>query len=584
MKKKKEEICNLFALHNINVDNASSFGEDEDEIESYLKKEEKVLSLLRTKKEKKWQSSSVMEAISSTRFFKSLQGGEDAAMLYLITALSKVVAEKISLGNDAVRKLFSGFADVVKVAKLAFCDKKLLNATKTKDARLPERMLNDAKEEDIGIAVSLPLINRIGCNTDVSHLLVDPRGKVRSSHNGAGSKMILDQEYRYCCNPDVFSILALISYMRERVQRDIAEKGEESILFQKLQVLQQKEIDRIRKNGNLFIHNEVCRPFILRYLNDNGITFQKKEFDLKRPEAVLQEIHFLPAFLLEKELKKEDYAFSLVTACLFNDNKLKKKKILSLCGFSWTDESSHIITEIMKELVADYQMQKKQEEYENSLAKEYASVWETKKNIPRKVLKAMKASHFNDTFGFVEFDEECDLKKVAELEKEWEAIVRLLGIGKYKDVSLRFRKLGNHKAAGLYFPSLCCLCVDVRYPSSMIHEVFHMMDYHEGRRSEKNSFYGIRKRYEMILRQEIEKLEPNDPVKKQMNGKSKYNLSYYLTPTEIFARCGEMYLLKRGVDNSLLKPEDGIAYPKDEVLMNMITQYFDAMLERGNVA
>ena len=57
---------------------------------------------------------------------------------------------------------------------------------------------------------------------------------------------------------------------------------------------------------------------------------------------------------------------------------------------------------------------------------------------------------------------------------------------------------------------------------------------------------------------------------------SKYNLDYYLVPTEVFARCGELYFTRfRGVDNSLLKFERGFDYPENEKLLELIKKYYD---------
>ena len=212
-----------------------------------------------------------------------------------------------------------------------------------------------------------------------------------------------------------------------------------------------------------------------------------------------------------------------------------------------------------------------------------ADVYQTKKNIPRVYLKAMEESRFNDAFGFVEIDADCDLGLMPELEKEFRALRQpgLLGNQECRSVAIRFRKLHRYRADGLYWPNLQCLCVDVRNPSTFTHEFFHMVDYERGHLSEGFRFLQIRAAYEQILRRDMKKLPKGQ--REKLEGTSKYNLNYYLTPTEVFARCGEIYMTRiRSVNNSLCRPEDGFAYPPkegNEALYELIGEYYDKLLD-----
>lgn len=234
-------------------------------------------------------------------------------------------------------------------------------------------------------------------------------------------------------------------------------------------------------------------------------------------------------------------------------------------------------TELFCLLFEDCRYAVEKERFQNEV-KHTARVFQTKKNIPDKCIKVMEASVLNDTFGYVELDEQCDLMLFKEIEKEFTAL-RTLCFGteqNYKNVAIRFRKLGRHRAAGLYFPTLHCLCVDIHSPSSLCHEYLHMLDYESGELSEKYSFMQIRMKYEEILREAIKKMPEGDDTKIRLLGKSQYNLQYYLQPTEIFARCGEMYFsCIHQIHNSLLVPKYGFAYPKEnEELMKMIDIYY----------
>lgn len=228
-------------------------------------------------------------------------------------------------------------------------------------------------------------------------------------------------------------------------------------------------------------------------------------------------------------------------------------------------------------LQKDYKRHKEEARMEKVLSGDYARSFQTKKNIPQKYIKAMAKSGFNEYFGYVEFDEECDLALMEELYKEYGAFAKELKVQKFPEVSLRFRKLGNHKASGLYYYTLKCLCVDVRFPGSFVHEVGHAIDYHLDHISEKYAFHEVSERYEQLLKDYLK--GASKEVAAVLNGKTKYNLQYYLMPTEIFARCFEIYVVRcRGVDNSLCKPESGFAYPEDEKLVELIRGFFDGIL------
>lgn len=234
---------------------------------------------------------------------------------------------------------------------------------------------------------------------------------------------------------------------------------------------------------------------------------------------------------------------------------------------------------VLEYLREDYCRRKDESKMERQLSGDYAKSFMTKKNIPKKYVEAMSRSGFNRYFGYVEFDEDCDLALMEELYREYDALAKEIGLPKYEEVSLRFRKLGNHKASGLYYYILKCLCVDVRYPSSMAHEVGHMIDYHMDHISAKYAFLEIADRYGYLLRSYMRSGKDEKQIA-ILKGNTKYNLDYYLQSTEIFARCFEMYLVRiRKIDNSLCKPADGFAYPNDEILNGLLEKFYDDILK-----
>lgn len=234
-----------------------------------------------------------------------------------------------------------------------------------------------------------------------------------------------------------------------------------------------------------------------------------------------------------------------------------------------------------------YELNKEEEndvKTEISDASDYARSYETKKNIPEKVKLKMKNNNFTKHFGYVEFDELVDLDKIDLIEKEWKEINDKILLPISKDHSLRFRRLGNHKAAGLYFPAMKAVCVDIKQPSSMIHEVMHMIDYTSLTSTNLSSMYNFRsiiERYREVTDKKIDKLPDSNSYKEIWNGKTKYNKSYFHSAKEIFARCGEIYIEKiLGIETSLIDTSPLEIYPSDDdFLVELIKKYYESIIQ-----
>lgn len=231
-------------------------------------------------------------------------------------------------------------------------------------------------------------------------------------------------------------------------------------------------------------------------------------------------------------------------------------------------------------LYEEYEEYTDQEAYERMLNKSVATAYMTKKNIPKVMLKEMEQSRFNRYFGYVEYDEDVDIKAARTVADEFVEMNERLFFGiENPNCAIRLRKLGKHRALGVYFPQLNCMCVDIHSPDSFLHEYYHLLDDQLGNLSSRYEFHHICREYRELLMMRIRKDKELD---KALSGNSKYNLKYYLRPTEIFARCGEMYLQRiKGVKSSLLKPalEDLFAYPESDAFNEMIKKYFDALHE-----
>ena len=206
----------------------------------------------------------------------------------------------------------------------------------------------------------------------------------------------------------------------------------------------------------------------------------------------------------------------------------------------------------------------------------HALSYQTKKNIPKETLEYMQKSGYNNYFGYMEVDQDCDLEKISETYSTFVAFheAALWWVKGSEAVSLRFRRLGNHKATGLWYPQLFCLCVSSVNPSSFIHEYGHMIDTLYGDLSQQSEFAGVRRAYE----KELDKL-PDGSF-----GSGKYDINYFLEPTEIFARSLEIYFRRvRGYKNALLGECEGNEYPEAEKYMSMVASYFDDLIAKyGN--
>ena len=210
---------------------------------------------------------------------------------------------------------------------------------------------------------------------------------------------------------------------------------------------------------------------------------------------------------------------------------------------------------------------------------EYAKSYMTKKNQSVKLKNKIAGSLFWDYFGYVEYDEDIDYDAIEQYEKEFEIFYHKYFKGlDLSENTIRFRKLGQHHAAGLYYPHAKCLCVDISYPGSFIHELGHLIDHEYGDLSQRDDFAKVRiascDYYE-------KRKEEDDAFAKKLGGNTKYNIDYYTEPTEIFARSFELYVYYIWHENSSLL-ESNYNDPQYECTkenLERIKEYFDKILK-----
>lgn len=202
-----------------------------------------------------------------------------------------------------------------------------------------------------------------------------------------------------------------------------------------------------------------------------------------------------------------------------------------------------------------------------------ATAYEDKKNPDKIRQDMMKNTRLNKYFRKVEIDNDVDPAEFAQFEKEYEEVMNILPkIPKGKEPELRLRRLGKHKAHGIYFPHKNTVSIDVNTGrGSLVHELAHQYDFAiKGNASLREDFRSIVKDYSDSL-----VIPAGEPASR---------LEYYTTPTEVLARGAEHYYhVKKGINNSLIDTEKFNNYDhepfKNPKLREKVFAFFDKLHE-----
>lgn len=346
--------------------------------------------------------------------------------------------------------------------------------------------------------------------------------------------------------------------------------------FSKLLIV--SEIDKYYEERIKNLNSSELEENVVYKTADDLVTTYYKEPKILKDYLTVELLDYLESKGLNPVQSKE--ARGTVSVIYYPAYMYFGGHLKELIKVSFGDCISGSESKIFEALVREYDVEKTREEYLRNLSSDYALSFQDKKNIPAKYSDAAASSFFRKVFGYVEYDESTDIEKLTQLQNEFMAIMNYFGNPCLDQYSIRFRKLGHHKASGLYYPTMNCLCVDIRTPSSFTHEFFHLMDFKNGELSLKSHFLAVRNMYEKCLRDLIKSLNDGDSIKKVLTGNTKYNLKYYLEPTEIFARAGELYMLEFvGIRNSLNDYVTSFAYPRNEDFLMEVKKYFDYFFE-----
>ncbi|WP_026801545.1 hypothetical protein [Pontibacillus halophilus] len=291
------------------------------------------------------------------------------------------------------------------------------------------------------------------------------------------------------------------------------------------------------------------------------------------------------------------------------ENSVKAKWLDSYeKNFYMEDEISyHIDSPVLKDIVISefihqYEHVKQKTEKQLESRTDYARSFQTKKQISNKHKTAMTNNAFKSKYSYVELDNEVlfrsdlydtDLTEeertsiytFEDLEDEFKKLSREVFIP-YSEGSFRIKRLGNLKAAGVFYPHANATIIDREHPDSFCHELGHQLDYtisesSHSTVSEALEFRPIIEMYSRKVQQTVDDLPAGSDFKELWNGKTKFNASYFLQPTEVFARSYELYLWHKGIRSSFMKSAySGPEYPNHDEYIARISLYFDNLFAR----
>ena len=310
---------------------------------------------------------------------------------------------------------------------------------------------------------------------------------------------------------------------------------------------------------------------------------------MKLLDIVVDEVNKNKEILFNDEFKKVSINQMSYSLKILNDlMKCPTKTNMTLMAVRGFEEQldviSLIIDTILLRKTSDLNIELTNK-YNRETSSECARAFETKKNIPVKYQKIMKNTKLLKDFSYVELDQDIDLKKFNQIEEEYFSIRKILNLDKFfsgTNPELRFKKLGKHRALGLYYFVLKVICVDITSPCSFIHEFGHFIDhdYTDGQLSLQLDFFEIINQY----RQAYENDLLSDDIEPSIYKYLKRKRDYFFTPTEIFARMLEVYLANQGIESSFLKTKDELSfsmgYPTiNEELKKSVDEYFNKLIE-----
>lgn len=178
-----------------------------------------------------------------------------------------------------------------------------------------------------------------------------------------------------------------------------------------------------------------------------------------------------------------------------------------------------------------------------------AKTFERKKQCSRRVLLLEISSPLNNFFtGGVEYDGRLHWGRLETFIEDFDLFIDSLHVSPAwgEGVELKFRRLGHHRADGLYYPDQAILVLDLKSSRSFAHEFAHLVDYRASHGRQKPNGAGafsssdaFRPFHELLVTQ-MDRRGKDDARLKGKSGRLSW--SYFTSPAECFARAFEQFV------------------------------------------
>lgn len=382
-------------------------------------------------------------------------------------------------------------------------------------------------------------------------VIIDKANSSLANHGKSATWKKFFQKNNWFTKDKEFMVLnadLLIGYykLKQEVQKDFPDKDDSPLLYERLQ--------------------ELLRNLVI-------IDCRKKEYR-----------HLFTITPFEKQFIEQ--SVSEGNKAILRDYKGNVIGSSSLASLARLKAKVQAIAWIGKYLEDTYNVFLQKNSDQEQREKTKAQFYQTKKNIKHQTLKEMDflANEWVHFFKGVEIDNDVDLHLLRKLEPKISDLIKVLprATNDAKPI-LRFRKLKNHGALGMYTPYNNTLAVDFRPANygkssglqSFIHEYGHFLDYNSA-----DDQLALSDGFNLILHYTQKNIRSSKAVKRIPS--KKYGINYLLTPSEIFARSFEIYMSSIGLNNDLISDPETYDNPNnlqyatfDAGLRKVISQYFD---------
>jgi hypothetical protein len=191
-----------------------------------------------------------------------------------------------------------------------------------------------------------------------------------------------------------------------------------------------------------------------------------------------------------------------------------------------------------------------------------AKTHERKKRRLRQIVALESGSPLRRFFtGGVEYDDRVDLIAISRFIDDFASFARALEVPRAwgQGVQIKFRRLGRHRADGLYYPEQAVLALDLKSMLSFAHEFGHLIDYRSAVADAPGSEalpLSRREGFQAVHALFVERIDARvegDPRLAKRTGR--LTRGYFASPAECFARGFEQFVAEALEEPSVLVAE-----------------------------